>query len=48
MKGKFDAYVLWPLAKKFQTWIVDLSTAHNFTVAQAQEWQDFPTQTVSD
>ena len=21
MKGKFDAYVLWPLAKKFQNWI---------------------------
>ena len=25
MKGKFDAYVLWPLTKKFQTWIVDQS-----------------------
>ena len=23
MKGKFDAYVLWPLVKKFQNWIVD-------------------------
>ena len=23
MKGKFDAYVLWPLAKKFQNWIID-------------------------
>ena len=32
-KGKFDAYVLWPLAKKFQNWIVDRSTARNFTVA---------------
>ena len=32
MKGKFDAYVLWPLAKKFQNWIVDQSTARNFTV----------------
>ena len=32
MKGKFDAYVLWPLAKKFQNWIVDRSTALNFTV----------------
>ena len=25
MKGKCDAYVLWPLAKKFQNWIVDWS-----------------------
>ena len=33
MKGKFDAYVLWPLAKKFQNWIVDQSTARDFTVA---------------
>ena len=32
MKGKFDAYVLWPLAKKFQNWIVDRSTAREFTV----------------
>ena len=32
MKGKFDAYVLWPLAKKFLNWIVDRSTARNFTV----------------
>ena len=32
MKGKFDAYALWPLAKKFQNWIVDRSTARNFTV----------------
>jgi len=31
MKGKFDAYAL---AKKFQNWIVDRSTAHNFTVSQ--------------
>ena len=30
--GKFDAYVLWPLAKKFQNWIVDRSTARDFTV----------------
>ena len=30
MKGKFDAYVLWPLAQKFQNWIVDRSTARNF------------------
>ena len=32
MKGKFNANVLWPLAKKFQNWIVDQSTAHDFTV----------------
>ena len=33
MKGKFDAYVLWPLAKWVQNWIVDLSTARDFTVS---------------
>ena len=32
MKGKFDAYVLWPLAKWVQNWIVDRSTARDFTV----------------
>ena len=32
MKEKFDAYVLWPLAKKFQNWIVDRCTARDFTV----------------
>ena len=32
MKGNFDAYVLWPLTKKFQNWIVDWSTARDFTV----------------
>ena len=32
MKGKFDAYVLWPLTKRFQNWIVDRSTARDFTV----------------
>ena len=32
MKGKFDAYVQWPLAKKFQNWIVDRSTDRDFTV----------------
>ena len=36
MKGKFDAYVLWPLAKKFQNWIIDRSTARDFTVCTAQ------------
>ena len=30
MKGKFDAYVLWPLAKKYQNWIVDRSTEMRF------------------
>ena len=34
MKGKFDTYILWPLAKKFQNWIVDWSTARNFTVSK--------------
>ena len=32
VKGKFDAYVLWPLAKRNQNWIVDRSTACDFTV----------------
>ena len=32
MKVKFDAYLLWPLAKNFQNWIVDRSTARNFRV----------------
>ena len=32
MKGKFDAYVLWPLAQRVQNWIVDQSTARDFTV----------------
>ena len=32
MKGKFDAYVLWPLTKKFQDLTVDRSTARDFTV----------------
>ena len=32
MKGKFDAYVLWFLAKKDQMWIVDQFTARDFTV----------------
>ena len=32
IKEKFDAYVLWPLAKKFQNWIVDRSTAHDFAI----------------
>jgi hypothetical protein len=32
MKGNFDAYVLWPLDKMVQNWIVDRSTARDFTV----------------
>ena len=32
MKGKFDAYVLWPLAKRVQNWMVGRSTAPDFTV----------------
>ena len=31
-KENFDAYLLWPLDKIFEHWIVDLSTAHNFTI----------------
>ena len=33
MKGKFDAYVLWSLAQRVQNWIVDRSTARDFTVS---------------
>ena len=32
MKGKFDAHVLWPLAKRVQNWIEAQSTARIFTV----------------
>ena len=32
MKGKFYPYVMWPLAPKFQNWIVDWSNARNFVV----------------
>ena len=32
MKGKFYAYVVWPLTKNVQTWIVDRSTARDFMV----------------
>ena len=37
MKGKFDAYVLWSLAKIVQNWIVDQSSARNVTVTRAVE-----------
>ena len=33
MKGKFDAYVLWPLAFDLWPLIVDRSTARDFTVS---------------
>ena len=36
MKGNFDAYALWPLDKTIQNWIVDRSTARNFTVYNAK------------
>ena len=32
MTGKFKVYVLWPSAKRVQNWIVDRSTARDFTV----------------
>ena len=32
MERKFDAYVLWPLAKRVKNWIVDRFTARNFMV----------------
>ena len=32
MRGKFDAYKLWPLAQRVWNWIVDWSTARYFTV----------------
>ena len=34
MKGKFNAHVSWPLAKRVQNWIVDPSTPPNFMVCQ--------------
>ena len=37
MKGKFDAYVLWPLAKSFQNWIVDRSTARHLVCSFFQK-----------
>ena len=38
MKGIFDAYILWLFVKKVQNWIVDRSTARDFTV-----WETIPT-----
>ena len=39
MEGIFDGYVLWPLDKKVQNWIVDRSTAHEFKIIQADSYQ---------
>ena len=41
MKGKFDAYLLWPLAKRVKNWIVDQSTACNFAVYQMEIQKSF-------
>ena len=30
MRNKFESYLLWPLAKRIQKWIVDLFTARNY------------------
>ena len=32
MKGKFDLYILWLLAKRVQNWIIVRSTTRDFTV----------------
>ena len=37
MKGKFDANVVWPLEKNVRNWIVDRSTARDFTVHDVKE-----------
>ena len=34
MKGKYDAYVLWLLAIKFQTWILNRWTAWDFNIVK--------------
>ena len=39
MKGKFDAYVLCPLTQSVQNWIVDWSTARDFTVLEQLEFK---------
>ena len=53
MKGKFDSYVLWPLAKNIQNWIVDRCTARDFTVhklsiihGQTRNFQNAPMCTI--
>ena len=37
MKGEFDAYVLWPLAKRVQNGIVGGFTARDFTEGQIKK-----------
>ena len=37
MKWKFDSYVLWPLAKKSQNWIVDQSTTHGMSIDAVEQ-----------
>ena len=37
MKGKFDACILWPLAKRVPNWIVGQSTVGDFIVIQNWE-----------
>ena len=32
MEGKFDAYILRPLAKRVKNWIVDRSITHDFMI----------------
>ena len=39
MKGKFDAFVLWPLAQGVKIeYVVDRSTARDFTVSINDSW----------
>ena len=37
MKGKFDAYVLWPLVKRVQSWIVDRSSDRDFMIGYRKD-----------
>ena len=41
MMVKFDAYVLWHFAKKYQNWIVDQSIARDFMVCQDSKFSHF-------
>ena len=36
MNGKFDVHVLWPLAKRFQNWIVAQSTVFHYMVLDSK------------
>ena len=40
MKGKFEAYVLWPLGKRVQNWIVAPSTASDFMLYLINIWKN--------